>query len=88
MKKQITIGTQPAEISGPYPKSSVPWGVALPSMERRIYYISWETATRKFCFCLINFNNQPNRFVVDQSWPMLEASTLKELIVKVYKTTL
>jgi hypothetical protein len=88
MRKQIIIGTQPAEISGPFSKSSAPWGTVLPSMNRTIYYINWKTAQRQFCYCLINFDNQPNRFIVDQVWPLIEASTLKELIVKLYKMTL
>jgi len=83
---------QDIEISGPYFKFSSPYGKAIESTYRDIWYVS-----RKLCAdemtteimkilgttCLgeiINFRDQKDRYIISQTYPIQEFKSLEEAI--------
>lgn len=68
-----------AELHGPYAKASYPYGRAM--LTRRDWYLKWSSN----CICITQFDDQPNRFVVAQHYPFIEASTLVDIITKILK---
>ena len=80
------------EISGPYFEFSSPYGKAIESMNRDIWYVSRKlcadeitTEIRKILgtTCLgkiINFKDQKDRYIISQTYPIQEFKSLEEAI--------
>lgn len=65
-----------AELHGPYSQASYPYGKAI--LPRRDWYLKWASN----CVCITQFDDHPNRFVIANRYPFIEAATLPEIISK------
>ena len=54
------------QLHGPYRKTSAPFGHTLPSLTRNIWYAYRSDGA---ILCITNFNDQPDRFIVDNVLP-------------------
>ena len=68
---------KPGTLHGPYYKYSSPYGKVLPSLNRN----EWFLYTKTGIYIIEQFERQPNRFIVSQSYPTIERKTLKALII-------
>ncbi len=71
MISEEPIGT----LTGPYLCFSRPYGVAIPSLTRNQWFLSTQTGVYE----IIQFRDQPKRFLLSQSYPTIERKTLKSL---------
>jgi len=67
---------KPGTLHGPYNKYSASYGITLPSLNRN----NWFLYTKTGIYVIVQFESQPNRFIVEQSYPTIERKTLKALI--------
>jgi len=63
-------------IHGPYQKYSSPYGKAIPSLNARQWFVNTKTGTYE----IIQFELQPHRFILPQSYPAISRTTLKSLV--------
>lgn len=61
------------ELLGPWRRISHPFGEPLPSMDRDEWYLIWDGGM----VTIEHFIAQPNRYLIQQTWPIVEASTLE-----------
>lgn len=64
------------EIRGPWRRISQPYGVPLPSMDYDEWHL-WQGD--RFVAVIEHFLNQPNRYIISQTWPIVEAATFEAI---------
>jgi len=83
-------------ITGPFFKSSAPFGEAIPSMNRNEWYVSRPLRADEIdslglgetCLgVIVQYHDQPDRFIISRSHPTKEFSTLKKAIKYLEKPT-
>lgn len=95
----------PVLISGPYAEFDFPYGKAISSTARRVWWVKWmtwkmvmppdredvvrdwgedsrtpEPVFKEHIYRIINFNDQPDRYLVNGAYPAYEAASLDALI--------
>jgi len=65
-------------VSEPYALSSAPWGRVIESLNRKVWSVSKQSNTKTiYLGSVVKFNDQPNRYVIHQLYPMKDFRTLK-----------
>lgn len=66
------------ELLGPWRRISHPFGEPMPEMDYDEWYLLWDGGM----VAIQHFLNQPARYIIDQTWPIVEAGSLAAICEK------